>query len=294
VIDLANSPTSWGIEEPDARPPYPDVLDQIAATGYRGVELGPVGYMPEDPVVLRAEFERRRLQLVGGYVFEPLHTSDGRRKALDTARRTGQALSAAGALHFVIIPGFTPDRERAAGRADAARPLDDGEWSELIETVHDLARLASEQFGLAPVVHPHAGTHVEFLDEVERLIADTDPATVALCIDTGHCAYAGFDPVELYRRHAARVAYLHLKDVAPDALSRALSARLAFNDAVGAGVFCPLGEGTVDFAALRTALDEHGYDGWATVEQDRLPTDSSAPAEQAAASLAHLREVGFA
>jgi sugar phosphate isomerase/epimerase len=50
----------------------------------------------------------------------------------------------------------------------------------------------------------------------------------------------------------------------------------------------------VDFAGLRDALEEHGFRGWATVEQDRLPTDSGTPAEHAQASLAHLRELGLA
>jgi inosose dehydratase len=63
---------------------------------------------------------------------------------------------------------------------------------------------------------------------------------------------------------------------------------------VAAGVFCPLGEGVVDFEALRIALDEHGFEGWGTVEQDRLPTDTGSPARQAADSLRHLRTVGLA
>jgi inosose dehydratase len=59
-------------------------------------------------------------------------------------------------------------------------------------------------------------------------------------------------------------------------------------------VFCPLGEGVVDFGALAGALELRDFHGWVTVEQDRLPTDSTAPVEHAAASLAHLRAVGLA
>jgi inosose dehydratase len=134
---------------------------------------------------------------------------------------------------------------------------------------------------------------VEFEEEIERLAEDTDPALVRLCIDTGHCAYAGVDPVAIYRRHAERVAYIHLKDVDRDRLRAALARRLSFEQAVAARVFCPLGQGVVDFAGLRAALAERGFDGWAAVEQDRLPTDSTTPAQHASASLAHLREVGL-
>jgi inosose dehydratase len=292
-IRIANAPTSWGVEDPEdgANPRWERLLSDIAAAGYDGTELGPLGYLPEDPVALRRELGGRGLELVGGYLFEPLHTRAGAERALEVARRTCELLAAAGAVHLVLIQGFTPERERAAGRQDAADPLDGDEWATLIASVEELARVAAEEHGLVAVFHPHAGTHVEFADEIDRFAADTG---VPLCIDTGHCAYAGIDPVALYRRHADRVAYFHLKDVDGARLDRALERKLSFEGAVAEGVFCPLGEGAVDFAALATALEERDFHGWATVEQDRLPTDSTTPAEHAAASLAHLRAVGLA
>ena len=292
-LRIANAPTSWGVEGPDdpANPSWSRLLDDVAAAGYPGVELGPLGYLPEDPVRLRRELDARELELVAGFVFAPLHTDEGAAEALRVGRRTCELLAGTGAALLVIIQGFTPERERAAGRAGEAEGLDDAGWDTLTRAVHALARMARDDHGLVPCIHPHAGTHVEFEDEIERLIAATDPDLVSLCIDTGHCAYAGVDPVALYRRHAERVAYFHLKDVRPERLAaRALS----FDEAVGAGVFCPLGEGAVDFRALRDALEEHDFDGWAAVEQDRLPSDPSSPAEHAAASLRHLRAVGLA
>jgi inosose dehydratase len=294
-VRIANAPTSWGIEDPEdrANPAWPDVLDQVAAAGYAGVELGPLGYLPEDPSVLRAELARRELELVAGFLFMPLQTRDGIAQALATARRTSELLAAGGADHLVIIQGFTPEREAAAGRPAAAAPLSDDEWRTLVEGIHEVATLASDEHGLTACFHPHAGTAVEFEAEIERLIEDTDPELVSICLDTGHCAYAEIDPVGLYSRHSERVAYLHLKDVSPGRLGAALMNALSFEEAVAEGVFCPLGEGVVDFAALRGALDESGFAGWATVEQDTLPTDSTGPGEHAAASLAHLRRVGL-
>jgi inosose dehydratase len=48
---------------------------------------------------------------------------------------------------------------------------------------------------------------------------------------------------------------------------------------VAAGVFCPLGCGCVDFPALVRALERHGFDGWATVEQDRVAGSGDALAD---------------
>jgi inosose dehydratase len=293
VLRLANAPVSWGVEDPSdpSTPRWPGVLSDIAGAGFAGTELGPLGYLPEDPVTLRRELDERGLELVGGYVFEPLHTEAAAARALELARRTCALVSAAGGVLLVIIPGFTPEREPTAGRRAAAPALSEAGWDTMVEALAEIARVAREEHGLIGVVHPHAGGYVEFEDEIERLVDATD---LPLCIDTGHCAYAGIDPVALYRRLADRVAYFHLKDVDPERLERALERELGFEEAVGERVFCPLGGGVVDFAGLAAALTEHGFVGWATVEQDRLPTDSTTPAADAAASLAHLREVGLA
>jgi inosose dehydratase len=292
-LRIANAPNSWGIEDPanPANPPWERVLDETARAGYAGIELGPPGYLPDDPARLGEELEMRGLELVAGFVFAPLHTAEGVAGALRTARATCRLLAECGAGCLVIGQDFTPDRERTAGRPDEATALDDAGWKILIQGIHAVARVASEEHELTPCFHPHAGTYVEYEPEIERLIEDTDPGLVSLCIDTGHCAYARVDPVELYRRHSERVAYFHLKDLRRELIEER---PLSWDEAVAADVFCPLGDGVVDFEGLREALDEHGFEGWGTVEQDRLPTDTGSPGEQAAVSLRHLRAVGLA
>ena len=74
-------------------------------------------------------------------------------------------------------------------------------------------------------------------------------------------------------------------------LAHARDAELSFWDALEEGVFCPLGAGVVDFAAVIAALDAAGYAGHATIEQDRVP-GSGAPLDDLTASLAALAEQG--
>jgi inosose dehydratase len=190
-LRIANAPTSWGVEDPEdgANPPWRQVLDEVALAGYAGVELGPIGYLPRQEHVLRRELELRQLELVAGYLFEPLHRDVS--GALGIARRTCRLLEAAGASYLVIIQGYRSERA-----------LRQPEWRTMVETIHEVAGVA-DQHGLVPCFHPHAGTDVELGHEIERLVEDTG---LSLCIDTGHCAYAGVDPVALYRRHAERVA----------------------------------------------------------------------------------------
>ena len=70
-IKVASAPVSWGIYEFEGiapKYPYTRVLDEIKDTGYTGIELGPYGYLPTDPEVLRAELDKRGLQLLSAFV----------------------------------------------------------------------------------------------------------------------------------------------------------------------------------------------------------------------------------
>jgi inosose dehydratase len=107
--------------------------------------------------------------------------------------------------------------------------------------------------------------------EIDELLARTDPALLGLCLDTGHIAYGGGNPLEILERHATRVWHVHFKDCDPAIAKAAREAGLSYTDAVGRRLFCELGSGSVDFRAIVDALRRHGYDGWIVVEQDVFP-----------------------
>lgn len=181
---------------------------------------------------------------------------------------------------LVLLERPSPARAATAGRSDAAERLPAGAWKRMMDRFSAAADVARDH-GLVPVVHPHAGGYVEFEDEIERLLDDTD---IALCLDSGHLAYAGMSPEAAITAYAPRLAHVHLKDVRADVVARGLG----FWEAIAAGVFCPLGEGAVDVPAVLAALDAAGYEGFATIEQDRLP-GSGAPLDDLRASLVVLR-----
>jgi inosose dehydratase len=292
---IAAHPASWGVFSWNVgqSKPWADVLDEMADAGYGGVELGRFGFLPTDPAQLGSALAERHLQLAAGFVVAPLDDPDALAETLAHSREICSLLAAVGAGHLVVLDAIgKPRRSPTAGRFDAAARLEPVAWANLIAASEAIGEVAREH-GLEMAFHPHAGTHVEFEDEVEKLLAETDPSLVGLCLDTGHSHYAGIDPVDLYERHAGRVGYIHLKDIDEARLASALSRRLSFQDAVGDGVFCPLGEGMVDLPRLRDALHAHGYDGWLTVEQDRLGETSRTAKEDAEECLACLRAIGL-
>lgn len=296
AVRLANSPCSWGVDYADApgNPPWPRVLDQIAQAGYRCTELGPVGYYPEDPARLRDETLRRGLEIVAGFIFQPLHDPRERAAVLAVTRRTLRMLAGLGARHLVVIDHISRERGVTAGRPEVAPRLDPADWRRMIETIEEVGRLARDSFGIAAVLHPHAACYIEYGDEIDRVMGEVDPELLGLCIDTGHAAYAGVDPTALLRRYGSRTTYLHFKDVDRAVLDEVVAERLDFDTAVGRGVFTPLGRGCVDFTAFRAALTATGYAGVGTIEQDIDPTGAADPLANAIESRLFLERCGIA
>ena len=137
--------------------------------------------------------------------------------------------------------------------------------------------------GIRAVIHPHAGGFIEFEDEIERVLDETD---LGFCLDTGHALYAGSDPVTLIHRYRARLDHVHVKDISPGPRPD------NFWDAVEAGAFCPIGDGLLDLDALKQALT--GYDGFATIEQDRRAGSPGSPGEDLRRSVERAIAAGLA
>jgi len=62
----------------------------------------------------------------------------------------------------------------------------------------------------------HCAGFVETPDEVERLLALTDPTLIGLCFDTGHYSFGGGNVLDGIRKHAGRIWHFHLKDHEPN------------------------------------------------------------------------------
>jgi inosose dehydratase len=295
TIRIGNAPCSWGVEfAGDPRnPPWRSVLKECAAAGYRGIELGPIGFMPEDPAILGDALAEEGLTLIGGVVFRPFHDPAKWAEVVDAAERTCKALVSHGAKHLVLIDSISPRRAPTAGRAAEAEQMDAAEWAAFRDRIVTVARIGAEVYGLTVSIHAHAAGFIDFEPELERLLSEVDEGLLKICFDTGHHSYAGFDPVAFMKRHMGRIAYMHFKDIDPGVKARAIANRTGFYEACGQGIFCNLGQGDVDFPAVRQVLLDAAFDGWCTVEQDCDPTLDVRPADDAAANRAYLSSIGF-
>lgn len=298
ALHVANAPCSWGALEfnwAGSRPPFAQVLDEMASTGYVGTELGQWGFMPTEPDALRGELGGRGLSLVGAFVPVRLTVEEDHQAGVDAAIRVGSLMSAsAGSTPFIVLSDATardPERTRSAGRVRADQGLDDRGWQTVARGANRIAQEVRKATGLRTVFHHHCATFVETPQEIDALMSRTDPSLLGLCLDTGHCAFGGGDPLATLDRWRDRVWHVHLKDCDPAVKARSAREAWDYQQSVGQGVFCELGKGSVDFPAVLSSLRSGGYDGWLVVEQDVLPSMGT-PAESAARNRAYLKSIG--
>jgi inosose dehydratase len=310
AIRVGNAPCSWGVLELDGVTGdpigYRQMLDELVATGYTGTELGDWGFMPTDPQVLRSELERRRLTMVGAFV--PVRLKDASAHADGEARclRTARLLAAVSEARngdqgpFLVLSddnGSDPVRAGHAGRVTPELGLSPAEWDVFAGAAERLARSVRAETGLRTVFHHHCAGYVETPDEIANFLELTDPATIGLVFDTGHYAYGSGtterDAVPRgLRRFADRIWYVQFKDCHAGVADRARVEGWDYLEAVRHGLFCELGQGSVDFPAAVAWLRERDYRGWVLVEQDILP-GMGAPRESAQRDREYLRAIGL-
>lgn len=292
AINIGTCPDSWGIWFPqdEKQVSWQTCLDEMAKAGYNALELGPWGYLPTDAATLHQELATRDLELVSTTIMSDLTSQQNIEQViLPTVDQMAQLLAAFPDTKTIILMDNTYS-DLWTGELTSPKQLDDASWKVLSDGVRQIRDYARDRYGLTVYFHPHGETHVETEEQIERLLDEVD---IDLCLDTGHHAYAGGDPVEFLRRHIDRVKYLHLKDC--DSAIREQKDRegLSFAAAIDRGIMEEAGRGSVDFTAIRDILAEHAFTGWAIVEQDMYPAPADKPFPIAKRTLDYLNSIHF-
>ena len=308
-IEVGNAPCSWGtleFEGLDANPiGYQQMLDDLVETGYTATELGDWGFMPTDPVKLRKEIESRNLVMLGAYVQGAFKYQAAQAAVREEVLKTARLLAASSPDHkpYIILADDNvadPVRSAQAGRATAKIGLSAREWQVFAGNVEKIAREVQEQTGLPCLFHHHCAGYVETPGEIDRLLELTDPKLVNLVFDTGHYVF-GAGPNGLgsdgnlrpvLERYQERISYIHFKDCDPKIAAQSRRDKWDYMKSLRHGIFCELGNGSVDFPAVLAWLQERDYAGWALVEQDVLPGMGS-PKESAQRNRTYLRSIGL-
>jgi inosose dehydratase len=303
IRGVGNAPCSWGTLEFEGlggeQVPWQRMLDELVQTGYTGTELGDWGYLPTDPGTLRRELSRRKLAMLGAFVPVDFRREAAHAAGRETALRTARLLAAVSGTPapFLVLAdanGSDPVRTRNAGRVKTEMGLSAEEWKVFARGVEGIAAEVKRETGLRAVFHHHCAGFVETPEEIRRLLSLTSPELVGLVFDTGHFVYAsaGRPAEEGLELYGDRIWYMHFKDCHPEAAARARREGWDYFQAVRHGLFCELGQGSVDFAAVARWLEARGYGHFVLVEQDVLP-GMGAPKESARRNREYLRTLGI-
>lgn len=305
-IHITSAPCCWGVDDVKNPhlPKWTTVLREAAQAGYRGIELGPYGYIPLDIATVADTLQANGLSIVAGTIFDDLVAPSN---AANLLRQTheicalirqlpplptepGQRFAAP---YLVVMDWGHEERDYAAGHSAQAPRLNATEWATMVTHIRQIAELSWREYGIRTVIHPHAGGYIEFADEIDLILRDIPHPVAGMCLDTGHTYYSGMNPVEWLQRHADRIDYVHFKDIDRTVYDQVMGQRIRFFEACAAGVMCPIGRGVLDYDAIKKTLADMNYQGYITVEQERDPRNAGSVMDDVKASRDFLRSVGF-
>ncbi|WP_261380720.1 sugar phosphate isomerase/epimerase [Neobacillus bataviensis] len=304
-IKISGAPCCWGVDDPKNPylPPWERVLKEASQAGYKGIELGPYGYIPMDIDRVQAELAKNNLTIIAGTIFDDLVSESNLENLLQqvddicylitklppSPKEEGQKFPTP---YLVIIEWGHDERDYNAGHPDRAPRLSGQDWNRMMSHIQALSERASK-FGVRAVIHPHAGGYIEFEDEIKQLLQDIPYEIAGLCLDTGHLYYSQMNPVQWLKDNKDRLDYIHFKDIDLDVYDQVMGDHIRFFDACAKGVMCPIGQGIIDYNSIHSLLKEINYHGYITIEQERDPRNADTSLRDVKQSVDYLMSVGY-
>ncbi|MES2979515.1 MAG: myo-inosose-2 dehydratase [Pseudomonadota bacterium] len=245
-------------------------LSEGREIGYEGFELG--NKFPKDGPGLKAKLDEFGLACVSGW-YSGFLAEDTLEAEVARCREHMAKLQYNGVKVVVYGEcGGTIQGQIDTALAKRPRFADDAQWKAYAGRLDAFGAHLQATYGITLAYHHHMGAYVESPDDIDRLMALTDPAKVGLLFDTGHAYFGGAtDPLALLKKHVGRVVHVHCKDVRPSVMATARNDGWSFLQGVINGTFTVPGDGPIDYAGILGFLKSSGYEGWLVVEAEQDP-----------------------
>jgi len=272
-VRIGINPISWSNDDLPAlggETSLTTALTEGAQIGYQGFELG--NKFPKEPAALAAKLAEHGVACVSGWYSGRLAWGEVDLE-IDRCAAHMNKLRHNGCQ--VVVYGEVAGSIQ--GQIDtplAKRPrfTTEEQWLGYAQRLNAFGEHLKAAYGITLAYHHHMGAYIEAPADIDRLMAETDPQHVGLLFDTGHAYYGGADdPVELLKKHVARVVHVHCKDVRPQVIAKARNEGWSFLNGVINGIFTVPGDGAIDFDAVLSTLRGAGYEGWLVVEAEQDP-----------------------
>lgn len=287
-VKLGIAPIAWTNDDmPDlgAENTFEQCVSEMALAGYTGCEVG--NKYPKDPATLHRYLDIRGLEICNQW-FSSFLISKPYEETEKAFIEQCRFLKAMGAK----IIGASEQSYSIQGTDkpvfEEKHVMNDREWDLLCDGLNKLGRVAKD-FGISLTFHHHMGTVVQTAEEIDRMMAGTDPEYFSLLFDSGHLAYCGQDYLAVLKKYVGRVKHVHLKDIRPEVVQKVKNEHLSFLQGVRAGAFTVPGDGAIDFAPIFDILASADYSGYVLVEAEQDPAIAN-PFEYAVKARNYIRE----
>ena len=289
-VKLGIAPIAWTNDDlPDlgAENTFEQCVSEMALAGFTGSEVG--NKYPKDPAELKKALDLRGIEICNQWFSSFLIT-----KPLEEVEKEFRAqlefLKAMGAK----VIGASEQSYSVQGQEDTPvfghkYVMDDEEWDTFCNGMNYLGKIAKEEYGIALTFHHHMGTVIQTEEEIDRFMNEVDKDLVYLLFDSGHCSFAGIDPVKVLSKYIDRTRHIHLKDLRSDVVAQSKKEGWSFLKGVREGTFTVPGDGDVDFAPIFDIIEKSGYEGYVVVEAEQDPAKAN-PLEYAIKARKFIRE----
>ena len=287
-VKLGIAPIAWTNDDmPDlgAENTFEQCVSEMALAGFTGCEVG--NKYPRDTAVLKKALELRGMQICNAWFSSFLTTKPYEEVEKDFIEHI-TFLKEMGAK----VVGMSEQGHSIQGTDkpifEAKYVMNDEEWDTLCTGINKLGKVAKDM-GIKLCFHHHMGTVVQTEEEIDRLMANTDPELFGLLFDCGHLAYCGEDYMSVLNKYADRIRHVHLKDIRPEKVEQVKREHLSFLQGVRLGTFTVPGDGVIDFKPIFDVLEKTGYEGYVLVEAEQDPAIAN-PLEYAIKSRKYIAE----
>ncbi|MEH2066709.1 MAG: myo-inosose-2 dehydratase [Nostoc sp.] len=294
-VYLGITPTGWSNSDDttiDLDPPirFEQIMSEMALSGFKGSQTSPK--FPQDIDVLKRELKLRKLTISEPWVGTEF-TLGKNDKSLAEFNKQLQFMKQIGGSKSIVVAELGGAVHQKPVAPLPNRPkFTDKQWQDLAAGLNKLGSIAKEQ-GMQISYHPHIGTGVEDLADIDRLMSTTNPKYVNLLLDTGHLYYAGVDPLEVTKKYSDRIKHVHLKNVRQPVLDESIKNGWDFLYSIKQGIFTVPGdtkEGAIDFKPILSELAKTNYEGWLVVEAEQDPNKTN-PLNNAILARSYLHDV---
>jgi inosose dehydratase len=298
-VKLGITPTGWSNEDDrtiDLNPPIPyqQMLSEMALAGFEGSQKS--YKYPQNIEDLKKELNLRNLKISEPWAstYFTLRGADDPETLQDFNNQMNFMKEMGGKNIVVAELGYAVHQRNWVDPLVSRPRFTDEQWKDLAAGLNKLGKLAKDN-DMQLIYHPHIGTGVENLQDIDRLMDNTEAEYVNLLLDTGHLYYAGVAPLEVAEKYSSRIKHVHLKNIRQSVLDDSKKTGRSFLDSIRAGIFTVPGDknGAIDFHPILQELAAHNYEGWLMVEAEQDPNKGN-PLEYALMARKYLRdEIGF-